>query len=43
MVVKTKENLKLKCPSFYIENQVLKVETKVKYLGHIIRNDLNDV
>jgi len=42
MIVKTKEDHKLKCPSFYINDQVLNVVTKVKYLGHIIRNDLID-
>jgi len=42
MIVRTKEDLKSKFPSFYLNDQVLNVVTKVKYLGHIIRNDLND-
>jgi len=42
MIVRTKEDLKSKFPSFYLNDQVLNVVTKVKYLGHVIRNDLND-
>ncbi len=42
MIVKTKEDRKQKFPSFYLGNQVLNVVNKIKYLGHIIRDYLND-
>ncbi len=42
MIVKTKEDRKQKFPSFYLVDQVLNVVNKIKYLGHIIRDDLND-
>ncbi len=42
MIVKTKEDRKQKFPSFYLGDQLLNVVNKIKYLGHIIRHDLND-
>ncbi len=42
MIVKTKEDRKQKFPSFYLGDQLLNVVNKIKYLGHIIRDDLND-
>ena len=42
MIARTKEDMKLKFPSFSLGDQVLGVEGKVKYLGHIIRDDLRD-
>jgi len=42
MIVKAKEKHKLNFPSFYLDDQVLNVVNKVKYLGHIIKNYLND-
>ena len=42
MIARTKEDQKLKFPSFYLSEQELVIVTKVKYLGHIIRNDLSD-
>ncbi len=42
MIVRTKEDRKQKFPFFYLGDQVLNVVNKIKYLGHIIRDDLND-
>ena len=42
MIARTKEDQKLKFPSFCLSEQELHIEPKVKHLGHIIRNDLND-
>ncbi len=42
MIVKTKEDRKQHFPSFYLGDQVLNVVNKIKYLGHIIRDYLND-
>ena len=42
MTARTKEDQKLKFPYFYLSEQELDIVTKVKYLGHTIRNDLND-
>ncbi len=42
MIVKTKEDLKQNFPSFYLGDQVLNVVNKIKYLGQIIKDDLND-
>ena len=42
MRARTKEDQKLKFPSFHLSGQDLDIVTKVKYLEHIIRNDLND-
>ncbi len=42
MILKTKEDRKQKFPSFYLGDQILNVVNKIKYLGHIIRDDLND-
>ena len=41
MIARTKEDQKLKFPSFYLSEQELDIITNVKYLRHIIRNDLN--
>lgn len=40
VIAPTKEDHKLNIPSFYLTDQVLNVGSKVKYLGHILRNDL---
>lgn len=42
MFVKIKEDCKQNVPSFYLGDQLLNVVNKIKYLGHIIRDDLND-
>ena len=42
MVARTKEDQKLKFPSFYLSDQLLETVNTVKYLGHIIRDDLSD-
>ena len=42
MIARTKEDQKLKFPSFYLSEQELDIVTKIKYLRHIIRNDLSD-
>ena len=42
MIARTKEDQKRKFPSFCLSEQSLNVVTKIKYLGHIIRDDLCD-
>ena len=42
MIVKTKEDRNTQFPSFFLAGQALGVVKKVKYLGHIIREDLCD-
>ena len=42
MIARTKEDQKLKFPKFYLSEQVLETVNKIKYLGHIIRDDLSD-
>jgi len=42
MIAKTREDQKLHWPSFVLGDQELNVGQKVRYLGHIIRNDLSD-
>ena len=42
MIMKTKEDRKATFPSFYLANKVLSVVDRVRYLGHIIRDDLCD-
>ena len=42
MIARTKEDQKLKFPSFFLSEKELDTVTKVKYLGHIMRDDLSD-
>lgn len=42
MIARTKEDQELSFPCFYLNERKLSVLTKVKYLGHIIRDDLCD-
>ena len=42
MIVRTKDDQKLKFPSFYLSEEELDIVTKLKYVGHIIRNDPSD-
>ena len=42
MIMKTKEDRKATFPSFLLSDKVLNVVDKVRYLGHIIRDDLSD-
>lgn len=42
MIARTKEDQKLHFPSFYLHDTELTIATKVKYLGHILRNDSCD-
>lgn len=42
MIAKSEEDLNQTCPLFYLGDQVLNVVNKIKYLGHNIRNYLND-
>ena len=42
MITRTKEDQKLKFPSFFLSEKELDTVTKVKYLGHIMRDDLSD-
>ena len=40
--LRTKEDLTLKFPPLDLSEQVREIVNKVKYLGHIIRDDLSD-
>ena len=42
MIAKTKEDQGQVFPYFFMANQALNVVNKVRYLGHIFRNDLCD-
>ncbi len=42
MICRTKDHRDLNFPDFYLSEQVLNVCTTVKYLGHIINNDMSD-
>ena len=42
MTVKTKEDQRHNSPLFFMADQVLNVVNKVRYLGHVMRNDLCD-
>ena len=42
MIMKTKEDRDATFPSFLLAEKVLNVVDKVRYLGHIIRDDLSD-
>ena len=42
MIMKTKDDRKATFPSFHLANKVLSVVDRVRYLGHIIRDDLSD-
>ena len=42
MIMKTKEDRDATFPSFLLADKVLNVVDKVRYLGHIIRDDLSD-
>ena len=42
LICRTKEDLDLKFPSFYLSGQIMCVSKSVKYLGHIITDTLED-
>ena len=42
MIAKTKEDQKLRFPTFFLSDRPLEVVKKVRYLGHIITDDLCD-
>ena len=42
MIARTKEDQKLKFPSFFLSDKELDAVPKAHFFGHIIRNDLND-
>ena len=42
MIVKTTEDQKRTFPTFFLADRELSVVDEVKYLGHIIRDDLSD-
>ncbi len=42
LIARTKDDIKCVCPTFSLAGEPLAVVKKVKYLGHVIRDDLCD-
>ncbi len=42
MICRAKDHRDLNFPDYYLSGQVLNVCTTVKYLGHIINNEMSD-